>query len=127
MLSPLFSTNTPSGGSGTDARAPLLDGGHPGGQRVSSLRASLRLIFSSSVSNVLFSFGPFGSLSGALGLSSRTMFLTNFLALMPLAALLSLATDKLSSSVGQTLGGLLNVTFGNAYELIVGIVALKEG
>ena len=55
------------------------------------------------------------------------VFATNFFALMPLAGLLSFATEELSKKVGQAIGGLLNVTFGNATELIVGIVALKDG
>ena len=48
------------------------------------------------------------------------VFVLNFLAIIPLAALLSYATEEISLYVGQTLGGLLNATFGNAVELIVG-------
>ncbi|KAJ9114007.1 hypothetical protein QFC22_005825 [Naganishia vaughanmartiniae] len=40
--------------------------------------------------------------------------------------LLSDATEQLSMSMGQTLAGILNATFGNAVELIVGIVALQQ-
>lgn len=36
---------------------------------------------------------------------------------MPLAALLGFATEELAIRVGQTLGGLLNATFGNAVEV----------
>ena len=46
---------------------------------------------------------------------------------MPLASLLSVATEALSESAGPAIGGLLNVTFGNATELIVGIVSLRNG
>jgi hypothetical protein len=87
----------------------------------------LRTILFSGYINVLLSFLPFALLSGALEWSPTIVFVTNFFAMMPLAALLSFATEELSKSVGQGIGGLLNVTFGNATELIVGIIALKEG
>lgn len=50
-----------------------------------------------------------------------------FLAIVPLAKLLGEATEQLALSVGQTLGGLLNATFGNAVEMIIAIFALREG
>lgn len=45
---------------------------------------------------------------------------------MPLASLLSFATEELALRVGQTLGGLLNATLGNVTELIVAILALLK-
>lgn len=53
-------------------------------------------------------------------------FIISFLSIIPLAALLGDATEQVSMSLGQTLGGLLNATFGNAVELIVGVVALSQ-
>lgn len=47
--------------------------------------------------------------------------------LIPLANLLSEATEQLASHTGHTLGALLNVTFGNAGELLVGFFALRAG
>jgi len=41
--------------------------------------------------------------------------------------LLGSATEEMSLSLGQTLAGLLNATFGNAVEVIVGLVALLKG
>jgi len=58
--------------------------------------------------------------------SPIAVFPLNFLAIVPLAALLSHATEEISLYVGQTLGGLLNATFGNAVEMIVSIVALQK-
>ncbi|KAL5526119.1 hypothetical protein ACEPAG_7457 [Sanghuangporus baumii] len=52
------------------------------------------------------------------------IFITSFLAIIPLAQLLSFATDEMSMRVGQTLAGLLNATLGNAVELIVAIIAI---
>lgn len=77
--------------------------------------------------NVLLVFVPLGIVSGAVGWSPTATFILNFLAIIPLASLLSFATEELSAKLGQTLGGLLNATFGNAVELIVSIVALKNG
>ena len=69
--------------------------------------------------NVLLVFVPLGIISGAVGWSPAAIFILNFLAIIPLASLLSFATEELSAKLGQTLGGLLNATFGNAVELIV--------
>ncbi|KAM5432398.1 Vacuolar calcium ion transporter [Microsporum ferrugineum] len=76
--------------------------------------------------NVLLVFVPLGLLSGFLGWSPTATFVLNFIAIMPLASLLSFATEELASTLGETLGGLLNATFGNAVELIVSIVALSK-
>lgn len=54
------------------------------------------------------------------------MFSLNFIAIIPLAAVLSFATEEISIPLGESLGGLLNATFGNGVELIVSIVALKK-
>ncbi|KAK4542995.1 hypothetical protein LTR36_005993 [Oleoguttula mirabilis] len=82
---------------------------------------------SSSYVNVLLVFVPAGIILGALGMDPTAVFIVNFLAIVPLAALLSFATEELSVKLGQTIGGLLNATFGNAVELIVSIVALTKG
>ncbi|KAF2025764.1 vacuolar calcium ion transporter-like protein /H(+) exchanger [Setomelanomma holmii] len=77
--------------------------------------------------NVLLVFVPVGIIAGILGWNPTAVFILNFIAIIPLAALLSFATEELSAKLGQTLGGLMNATFGNAVELIVSIVALREG
>ena len=69
--------------------------------------------------NVLLIFVPLGIIAGAVGWAPTAIFLLNFFAIIPLASLLSFATEELSVPLGQTLGGLLNATFGNAVELIV--------
>lgn len=55
------------------------------------------------------------------------IFVINFIAIVPLAAMLSYATEELAMYIGETLGGLLNATFGNAVELIIGVIALAKG
>jgi Ca2+:H+ antiporter len=122
-------------GNGADSHTPLLGnhavlGNHPGAfQRVRRnpvIDAVFTILLSNYV-NVLLVFLPLGIISGALGWPPAVVFVMNFLAIMPLAALLSFGTEELSKKVGQTIGGLLNASFGNATELIVSIVALKEG
>ncbi|KAL8723087.1 MAG: hypothetical protein Q9225_000558 [Loekoesia sp. 1 TL-2023] len=77
--------------------------------------------------NFLLVFVPLGIISGAIHWNPTVVFILNFLAIIPLASLLSFATEEISVKLGQTLGGLMNATFGNAVELIVSIVALKNG
>jgi Ca2+:H+ antiporter len=49
------------------------------------------------------------------------------LGIIPLAALIGKATEELAYRVGSGAGGLLNVTFGNVPELIIGALAIREG
>lgn len=70
---------------------------------------------------------PLGIVAGELEWSPTTVFTINFFAIIPLAAVLSFATEQISMKLGDAIGGLLNATFGNAVELIVSIVALKDG
>ena len=69
--------------------------------------------------NWLIVFVPAGIVLGVLDVHPVAIFVVNFLAIIPLAALLSFATEELSVKLGQTVGGLMNATFGNAVELIV--------
>lgn len=55
------------------------------------------------------------------------IFLLSAVSLIPLANLLSMATEQLAHHAGHTLGALLSVTFGNAGELLVGFFALRAG
>lgn len=69
--------------------------------------------------NVLLIFVPLGIIAGAGGWNPTVVFILNFFAIVPLAAVLSFATEEISVKLGETMGGLLNATFGNAVELIV--------
>src|SRR5271170_7627871 len=113
-----------NGGSTTD-RTPLLS--QRLRQRNWPFLHLLRIVIFSNYVNFMLVFLPLGIISGALGWAAPFTFVFNFLAIMALASLLSFATEELSKKVGQTIGGLLNASFGNATELIVSIVALKEG
>jgi Ca2+:H+ antiporter len=74
--------------------------------------------------NILLVFVPLGVIAGATGWNPVTVFVLNFFAIVPLAAVLSFATEEISMKLGQTMGGLLNATFGNAVELIVCAIIL---
>ncbi len=55
------------------------------------------------------------------------IFICSALGLIPLAALIGRATEDIEYYVGPIAGGLLNATFGNAPEIIIGIFALQQG
>ena len=69
----------------------------------------------------LLIFLPVGVLFGFLGWNPVAVFFFNLLAILPLAVLLSAFTEELSGSFRQSVGALLNATFGNAVELIVSL------
>src|SRR5689334_17654177 len=55
------------------------------------------------------------------------LFVLAILAIVPLAALLSHATESVAEKTGDAIGGLLNATLGNLTELIIAIAALRAG
>src|SRR3954464_903126 len=55
------------------------------------------------------------------------LFILSVLAIVPLAALLSHATESVAATTGDAVGGLLNATLGNLTELIIAISALRAG
>jgi Ca2+:H+ antiporter len=62
-----------------------------------------------------------------LGLTLPLLFFSAALALIPIAGLIVKATEQIAARTGDAVGGLLNATFGNAPELIIGLVALRAG
>src|SRR4249920_2410193 len=55
------------------------------------------------------------------------LFVLSVLAIVPLAALLSHATESVAAKTGDTVGGLLNATLGNLTELVIALAALRSG
>jgi Ca2+:H+ antiporter len=55
------------------------------------------------------------------------VFAASALGIVPTAALMGRATEELAARSGPGIGGLLNVTFGNAPELIIALFALNQG
>ncbi|ESZ97004.1 hypothetical protein SBOR_2611 [Sclerotinia borealis F-4128] len=76
-------------------------------------------IILSSIINILLVFVPVGIAAFAVGLSPGIIFAMNAIAIIPLAGLLSHATESVAKRMGDTIGALMNVTFGNAVELII--------
>eukprot|EP00428_Durinskia_dybowskii_P040388 CAMPEP_0170261330 /NCGR_PEP_ID=MMETSP0116_2-20130129/30545_1 /TAXON_ID=400756 /ORGANISM="Durinskia baltica, Strain CSIRO CS-38" /LENGTH=433 /DNA_ID=CAMNT_0010512393 /DNA_START=113 /DNA_END=1414 /DNA_ORIENTATION=- len=77
--------------------------------------------------NILLVFVPLGICAGEMEWGPMSTFSTNFMAIVPLAAVLGAATECLAAHTGQMIGGLLNATFGNAVEMIVTINAIRAG
>ncbi len=61
------------------------------------------------------------------GAPAAVTFFVSAVALIPPAAMMGRATEELAERSGNVVGGLLNVTFGNAPELIIALFALGKG
>lgn len=59
--------------------------------------------------------------------AATLLFVASVLAIVPLATLLSHATESVASRTGDTVGGLLNATLGNLTELVIALTALRAG
>jgi len=55
------------------------------------------------------------------------LFLLSVLAIVPLATMLSHATESVAAKTGDAVGGLLNATLGNLTELVIALAALQAG
>ncbi len=76
----------------------------------------------------LLVFVPGVFAGAALAPGAHTLlFALSVLAIVPLAALLSHATESVAAKTGDTVGGLLNATLGNLTELVIAITALRAG
>jgi Ca2+:H+ antiporter len=91
-----------------------------------TLKGQLKATLFNSWLNVLLIAAPLGIILNYVHVNPIAVFTINFIAIIPLAAMLSYATEELALRVGETLGGLLNASFGNAVELIVSIIALLK-
>ncbi|RDB21333.1 Vacuolar calcium ion transporter [Hypsizygus marmoreus] len=89
--------------------------------------ASYKWFIFGSYLNILLIFIPLSFLSHHLNWDAALRFSFSFIAIVPLAKLLGDATEQMSTKLGPTLAGLLNASFGNAVEIIVGIAALLQG
>ena len=59
--------------------------------------------------------------------SHTLLFVLSVVAIVPLAGLLSRATESVAAKTGDAVGGLLNATLGNLTELVIAITALRAG
>lgn len=77
--------------------------------------------------NWLLVFVPITIMVERIGASPAVRFFFAALALVPIAGLIARATEQMALRTSDSVGGLLNATFGNAPELIIGMVALRAG
>src|SRR5712692_4774487 len=72
-------------------------------------------------------FGPIAVGARLVGAPDLLVFTVAGLGLVPLAGLIGHATGQVAHHLGPQYGGLLNATFGNAAELIITLLALRQG
>jgi Ca2+:H+ antiporter len=76
------------------------------------------IVFSSWI-NILLVFVPVGIIVNFVKINPTIIFVMNAIAIIPLAGLLSHATESVAKRMGDTIGALMNITFGNAVEIII--------
>jgi Ca2+:H+ antiporter len=86
----------------------------------------LRAIASSPI-NLLLLVAPVSWMLAATSPGSPWVFIAAAASLIPLAGLIGLGTEQLARRAGPAWGGFLNATFGNAAELIIAVVAMRNG
>jgi Ca2+:H+ antiporter len=98
---------------------PLREGEQPVEHMSWRLSRRIRRPLFSGYDNVLLVFVPIGIAAGTFGWPAEAVFVLNFLAIIPLAPLITFSIDGLSPALGRTFGELLRPTSGNAAEMIV--------
>lgn len=83
--------------------------------------------FKSAPLNFLLLALPLAILAKVLEWGELWVFILSAVAVIPMAGFIGEATESLASYTGPRLGGLLNATLGNAAELIITVVAIREG
>ena len=92
-----------------------------------TFKSGLKEILFNSYLNVLLIFVPVSAYGFSVGWSNEITFFTALLGLAPLAERLGFVTEQLAIHTNDTIGGLLNATFGNATEMMVAVSALFKG
>ena len=87
---------------------------------------SVKLSKSSAI-YVLLIFAPIAAGLEFVHADHLVLFVISAIALIPLAKLIGDSTEHLSTHYGPTAGSLLNVTFGNAAEIIIAVTAISAG
>ncbi|KAI9148176.1 Vacuolar calcium ion transporter [Paramyrothecium foliicola] len=103
------------------------DEGHTASKKShgSTIGALKEMLFASWL-NALLVFVPIGLVTYIFRMNPILVFMTNVIAIIPLSALLTEATEKIAKDAGDTIGALLNISLGNLVELIL-FVALVNG
>lgn len=92
--------------------------------RLSPLQAIWEMITDKGIVSYCFLAIPFALLSVYCHWGATWVFVLNFLVMIPLAAVLGDFTEEVALHTNETIGGLINASFGNAVEVVVAIQAL---
>ena len=90
-------------------------------------RSILYTIFMDKLFLGMLLFIPVTVAAQFIGVSPMIVFILAALAIIPLAKYIGEGTEELAGRTNAAFGGFLNATFGNATEIIIGILALKAG
>lgn len=85
------------------------------------------IIFGKGVLSLCLAAAPVALASVYLNWSASYVFWFNFVTMIPLASILGDFTEELALHTNETIGGLINASFGNAVEVVVAINALLAG
>ncbi|PYI03944.1 vacuolar calcium ion transporter [Aspergillus sclerotiicarbonarius CBS 121057] len=92
-----------------------------------SIIQTITAVIPTSGASPLLCFLPLGLMADAFHWNPVLISIYNFVAIIPLSAVVSDSSDMLSDYLGELMGGLINATFGNCVELSTGILALTRG
>lgn len=90
------------------------------------VRKNLGMIMSHSWMNMLLVFVPVGAAAHLAAINPNAVFALNAAAIIPLAGLLTFATEAIAVRIGPTFGALINVSLGNLVEVVIFIIALAK-
>ncbi|KAI0426734.1 hypothetical protein F5Y09DRAFT_345381 [Xylaria sp. FL1042] len=93
---------------------------------VLSFRQSMSFMFFSSYLNYLLIFVPLGIVTSYLESPRSLVFATNAIAIVPLSNILAYATECIATDLGDAVGALMNISFGNLVEIIMFFAALRH-
>jgi Ca2+:H+ antiporter len=91
---------------------------------VGNLALTKQRLMDSPINTALLAAVPIGIIAAKSEWQPWMVFWLNFLAIIPLSAILTQATEDISSYTNEVIAGLLNATFGNVVEMLVAFMAL---
>lgn len=115
--------NTPLLGA-AEGRKPLWKDNRPYVRWPANICRLSWLFAASSNVNILLVFVPLGSVAGARSWNPTTVFILNFLAIIPLSVLLTFVINELSTKLHQPWRELFRVMFTNSVKIIVSLYSL---
>ena len=98
----------------------------PAGEEMGTWEGVSEWFFESKFNLLAFTF-PLAVMCWMSDFGNNALFVTSLLSLVALSNMLSTSTEQISLHLNQVLGALLNVTFGNAIEMIIATFALCKG